>query len=140
LISLFTLIIAPYLTLQPKIVTIAAGIIILLKYVCELATYIKFLRFIFITAAIFFDLVGTVLFYYSVIRLTYLICEKHELIHRIGMLIGILVSVFGISIILGTGLTQITYETLPVWLYLIILASAIVLAEALGFFMLHIKI
>jgi len=79
LLNYLTLVVAPYLNCSiQKLATAACGIL-LIKYGCELATFMKIMIVIFEMGAFFADIVGTGLFYLSTLRLVQILCEKHEI-------------------------------------------------------------
>lgn len=79
LINYFTLIFAPYINCSIQKLSLIACGILLVKYVCELIYYAKFLTFIFELGAIFADIIGSGLFYLTIIRVVQILIDRHEL-------------------------------------------------------------
>lgn len=79
IINYFTLILAPYINCSIQKLSLLACGILLIKYGCELIYYTKILTFIFELGAIFADIIGTGLFYLTIIRIIQILIDRHGL-------------------------------------------------------------
>lgn len=77
ILNYVTLVAAPYFNCSIQKLAMAACVVLLVKYGCELAFYTKILTFVFELGAIFADVIGTGLFYLTSIRLVQILCDRH---------------------------------------------------------------
>jgi len=59
------------------------------------------------------------MFYVSSIQMTFIICEKHGMKNRMGLMFGGLVALYAFSVFLGSYFGYLFYKNTPVWLFLI---------------------
>jgi hypothetical protein len=134
LLNYFTLVVAPYLNFSiQKLATGACGVL-LIKYGCELATFMKLMVVVFEMGAFFADIIGTGLFYLSTLRLVQILCEKHEIKERVGLCFGAAIGLYALSILLGYAIGYSFFEDTPAWLFLLVLTSLTIVAATIAYF------
>jgi hypothetical protein len=134
LLNYTTLVLAPYFNCSIQKLSISACILLLVKYGCELAYYTKILTIIFELGALFADIIGTGLFYLSIIRVMQILIDRHELKDRAGLCFGGAIGLYVLSILLGYAIGFLFFEETPAWIFVICLTSLTMIAGAIAYF------
>ncbi len=94
------------------------------------------MKFIFQLGALFADIIGTALFYLTTLRIVQVMCDKHELKERTGLLFGVSAALYSFSILLGSAIGYGFYQKTPTWLFLIFLATMTLISACIAYFLL----
>jgi hypothetical protein len=134
MVCYLTLLVTPYLNLPLRKLAMGGTAIILVKYVCELLVYAQHLAGLLELGAIICDVIGESVFYLVSVRVIQDICERYGATDQTGKMFGVFSAIYALSILLGYAISYGCFRMLPVWTYLIILTSMVVLSGLLCFF------
>jgi len=84
--------------------------------------------------AIICDVIGSSIFYLVSARVVQDICERYGATDQTGKMFGVFSAIYALSILLGYAISYGCFRMLPVWTYLIILTSMVVLSGMICFF------
>lgn len=129
-----TLLVTPYINLPLRKLSLGGTIIILVKYICELLVYTKHMVGLLELGAIICDVIGSSIFYLVSARVVQDICERYGATDQTGKMFGVFSAIYALSILLGYAISYGCFRMLPVWTYLIILTSMVVLSGMICFF------
>ena len=97
-------------------------------------TFTHLLVGIFQLSSVICDVIGSSVFYLTSMRVIQVIGEKYQVGDKTGKLFAAFVVLYALSILVGYAISYKCYAMVPLWLYLIILASMALLSGVFCFF------